>query len=146
MEFEIVKMKQEHLVEILKIEEELFPEPWTAEFFAYEIEQGDSLVAKELLTGEIIGYVCGWAVLDEYSITNVGVGKRYQKQGIAKKMITHLMQKKLTEKVVVFYLEVRETNIPAINLYRNIGFQTIAKRLKYYRNPVEDALVMKYQS
>ncbi|MBN2829328.1 MAG: ribosomal protein S18-alanine N-acetyltransferase [Candidatus Cloacimonetes bacterium] len=144
MEIEIVKMTFEHLPVILEIEKELFSEPWLEEYFKFEIEQGDSLTAFHKETGEIVGYICGWAVLDEFSITNVGVAKRFQKQGIAERMLELLLSRKVSEGVVVFYLEVRESNLPAINLYRKTGFTTIGKRLKYYRNPVEDAIVMKY--
>jgi ribosomal-protein-alanine N-acetyltransferase len=144
MEIEIVKMGFEHLEEILVIEKELFSEPWQEEYFKFEIEQGDSLTAISKETSRIVGYVCGWAVLDEFSITNVGVAKKYQKQGIAQQMLELLLSRKVAEGTLAFYLEVRESNLAAINLYRKMGFVTIGKRLKYYRHPVEDAIVMKY--
>ncbi len=143
MDIKIETMTGSHLQSILPIEEKLFSEPWKEEFFKYEIEQGDSLVA--LIDGILVGYVCGFSVLDEYSISNVGVSKDYQRNGIAFKLLKHLMDKKIKEGIVVFYLEVRESNLSAINLYRKLGFRTIGKRMKYYTSPIEDAVVMKYE-
>ncbi len=143
MEIQIKQMREEHLKDILPIEAELFTEPWQTEFFNFEIKQGDSIVAYN--EGKLVGYVCGFAVLDEFSISNVGVSKRIQRHGVAYKMLKHLIDKKISDGTIVFYLEVRESNISAINLYRKLGFGTIGKRRNYYKHPLEDAIVMKYE-
>jgi len=91
---------------------------------------------------EPIGFFCGYKVLDEFSINNVGIRKKYQKQGWATKLIKQIVNAQAKLGIKSFFLEVRESNLAAINLYRKCGFCQIGMRKNYYHSPQEHAIIM----
>jgi [ribosomal protein S18]-alanine N-acetyltransferase len=143
-QYTIRKMTAEDLVEVLEIEISLFPDPWTEEFFVEEFERHDAFVLENNLTMELAGYLCGWHVLDEFMITNIGIRKNLQSTGLGEFLMSEVLNQKTDSGVIYYYLEVRESNKPAINLYKKLGFGIIGKRLNYYQHPEENALVMSF--
>jgi ribosomal-protein-alanine N-acetyltransferase len=79
----------------------------------------------------------------EIDIVDVFVEETHRKQGIASKLLSELMAK-YPEHVI--FLEVRQSNIPAINLYLKFGFEQFSVRKKYYTNPTEDAYALRVKS
>jgi ribosomal-protein-alanine N-acetyltransferase len=73
---------------------------------------------------------------------NIATHPAYRKKGYASQLITHALAYFKDNNVTDFYLEVREGNMGAINLYTQYGFEMIGKRRKYYTETNEDALVM----
>ena len=89
-----------------------------------------------------VGYCGIYLSLDEGEITNVAVRPECRKQGIADAILdTAFMeaQKRGAEKI---YLEVRQSNIPAQQLYEKHGFESCGLRKNFYRKPTEHAIVM----
>jgi ribosomal-protein-alanine N-acetyltransferase len=80
---------------------------------------------------------------EEGEILNLAVLPRDRRQGIARRLLATGLEALLTEGVREAYLEVRESNEPAITLYRSAGFRPVGLRPDYYRNPPEDALVLR---
>ena len=74
---------------------------------------------------------------------NIAVAPEYRKQGIGKALIEALMEYLRQKKVIALLLEVRVSNASAIALYQKMGFEQVGRRPKYYRNPREDALIMR---
>jgi ribosomal-protein-alanine N-acetyltransferase len=72
------------------------------------------------------------------------VKSSFRKQGIAANLVTYILEK-LKNKVKTCYLEVRVSNLPAINLYKKFGFKICNLRKNYYLLPKEDALIMKLE-
>jgi [ribosomal protein S18]-alanine N-acetyltransferase len=142
--FTIRRMTSDDLVEVMEIEASLFPDPWTEEFFSEEFEHHDAYVLESNQTSELAGYLCGWHVLDEFMITNIGIRKDLQCTGLGEYLLREVLTKKSDIGVIYCYLEVRESNQPAINLYKKLGFGIIGKRLNYYQHPEENALVMSF--
>ena len=142
METEIRKMKESDLVNILEIEKELFSNPWSQKMFLQEIEKQDAFVLEDVTKKEISGYICGWEVHDEYHITNLGISEKYQRKGLATRLTKFLIKKKIEKGFRDFFLEVRKSNIPALDFYKKLGFKIIATRKNYYKKPVEDAIIM----
>ena len=81
-------------------------------------------------------------VLDECEILKIAVGMPYRRKGIGEKLLTTVMKKASETGARLFYLEVRESNQPAINLYRKLGFTETGRRDAYYSRPVENAVLM----
>jgi len=79
---------------------------------------------------------------DEYEILNLAVDPRARRHGVARQ----LLQNELTEHHGVWFLEVRESNFEAVQLYESLGFRRIGRRSGYYQNPPEPGLVMKFDS
>lgn len=140
--YRIRNMTVADLQEVMEIESTLFPDPWDEVFFLEEVERHDAFVMEDTITSELAGYLCGWHVLDEFMITNIGVKKELQKQGLGELLLRYIIGLKGETGVIYFYLEVRESNLPAIRLYERLGFGMIGKRVDYYQHPVENALVM----
>jgi ribosomal-protein-alanine N-acetyltransferase len=76
----------------------------------------------------------------EIDIVDIFVDEKFRRQGVASELLTELFDKYPDH---VIFLEVRQSNIPAINLYRKFGFEQFNIRKNYYKNPTEDALAMK---
>jgi ribosomal-protein-alanine N-acetyltransferase len=98
-----------------------------------------------LLDGaKIIGYALMMMVLDEAHLLNLSVAKVYQKQGLGRLLLEHMIAIAKKHDAANMFLEVRPSNISAIALYENIGFNEMAVRRGYYpaHNGREDAVLM----
>lgn len=144
MEITIQKMNKEHLKQILLIEKELFNEPWEANMFNEEIDKHRSWVALDELN-QVLGYVTGWLIADQFSLNNIGVSTKFQRKKIATKLMEHVIFKLTQLNCSDIYLEVRKSNKGAIQLYEKFNFIIVGERKNYYQNPAEDALIMKLE-
>lgn len=143
MRFQIRMMTQSDLPEILRLERELFSEPWSEQMFKEDIDKEDSYVLINSSPEEKIdAYICGWRILDEYHITNFGVKSCCQRTGLGSVLLDQTISNLKKSGCTKFYLEVRQSNIPAIKLYLKFGFRIIGIRKRYYDNPPEAALIM----
>lgn len=125
-----------------EISRECFSEPWGVNSFksAYESE-GAVLLAAETSEGIVCGFLTASTVLDEVNIEDVAVCEGYRQRGAAKGLLTELLR--CTEKNFArINLEVRESNFPAINLYKKFGFEPVGLRKDFYRDPRENAVLM----
>lgn len=139
---EVIRMSEEHVAEVSRIESETFSMPWSAESFLEMItcEYALYLVAKD--QDKILG-CCGIRNLcGDGEITNVVVRKECRHQGIGYMMLTELMKQSRQMGVRSYTLEVRQSNMAAIRLYERLGFITEGIRKNFYEKPTEDALIM----
>lgn len=138
----IRRATKEDIEGLYALEQDTFSVPWSREAITQEFSNDVAtyLVAEE--AGKIIGYVGVWCVLDEGQITNVAVHKSYRRCGIGRALITNLIELGKVRQLLSLLLEVRRSNIPAQELYRNCGFQEIGTRKNYYTKPTEDAVLM----
>jgi len=150
------KVTKSDIPQIMEIELELFADPWSPEIFQEELENSN-IFTKEIngisfsckhnylleYQEQVLGFVLGWAICDEYSIMNIGVRKKYQKQGLGSFLLSKVIEKAIELECFTIYLDVRKSNFPAIKLYEKFKFEKIGLRKHYYQNPFEDAVVMK---
>lgn len=130
-----------------EISQECFSEPWGVNSFKSAFEsEGAVLLAVETSDGTVCGFLTASTVLDEVNIEDVAVREGYRQRGAAKGLLTELLRR--TEKSFArINLEVRESNFPAINLYKKFGFEPVGLRRDFYRDPRENAVLMtKYLS
>ena len=130
---------------VIDLEKELFTEPWSKMMFMEEINSNGSYVLYETEDRSIVGYICGWRVMDEFHITNLAVKKEYQQKGLGSELIRHIIDHMTDQGLRKFYLEVRQSNVPALTLYVKFGFNVTGIRKDYYKNPLEDAILMMWQ-
>ena len=144
MNYEIRRMSIEDIPLVMELEKEFFSEPWSVNMFLEEIINHESFIL--VLEKELIGYICGWEFSNEYRITNLCISKKYHRQGWAEKLVRFIITEIEKKNIYNFFLEVRKSNLPAIKLYEKLKFIQIGIRKLYYKNPEEDAVIMKYES
>lgn len=136
-------MVESDLDAIMEIEPHIYSHPWSRGNFSDSLVSGYS--AWVLLdSAKIIGYALMMMVLDEAHLLNLSVAKAYQKQGLGRLLLEHMIAIAKKHAAANMFLEVRPSNISAIALYENIGFNEMAIRRGYYpaHNGREDAVLM----
>lgn len=142
-QYQFRPMAEADLDAIMEIEPHIYSHPWSRGNFSDSLVSGYS--AWVLLDGaKIIGYALMMMVLDEAHLLNLSVAKAYQKQGLGRLLLEHMIAIAKKHAAANMFLEVRPSNISAIALYENIGFNEMAVRRGYYpaHNGREDAVLM----
>jgi ribosomal-protein-alanine N-acetyltransferase len=142
-QYDFRPMRMDDLDTIMLIEPQIYPYPWTRGNFSDSLNSGYSawvLMHNE----EIIGYSLMMMVLDEAHLLNLSIAKTYQKQGLGRTLLEHMVDIAKNNQMANMFLEVRQSNISAITLYENMGFNEMAIRRNYYpaTNGREDAILM----
>lgn len=136
-------MKPEHITQVLSIEFNSFPIPWSYQAFMFEVTENDFafyIVAQ--INKKVVGYTGMWIVLDEAHITNVAVHPEYRGCGIGRALMKELLKRAAVMGAVKITLEVRVSNNVAKDLYKSLGFVDVGVRKKYYSDNNEDAIIM----
>lgn len=142
MAWTIREMSARDIAEVKAIEEQSFPDPWTANMFREELPQelSCSMVAVEAGIG-VVGYLVGRKYPDEWHLLNLAVASNCRRQGIGSSLLAQFIAAAdVAEKAVL--LEVRPGNTEAISLYAAHGFSPLGIRPCYYPSTGENALVM----
>ena len=138
MDLEIVKATSDDVADIKKIEDECFSVPWSEKSIEESLKNPCSHFYIAKVNNEAAGYIGVQIFSGEGYVTNVATLPEYRKQGIARV----LMERALENEMDFLTLEVRKSNLPAISLYRKLGFEEVGIRPKFYREPNEDAVLM----
>ena len=92
---------------------------------------------------EVVGYVIARAAADEGEILNLAVAPAQQRHGVGRLLAQQALEDLAARGARSVYLEVRESNAAARRLYEGLGFEAVARRPNYYRQPSEAALVLR---
>lgn len=130
------------LNEVLLIEECSFRPPWSRSTFLSELEEEDRYYVVAEAEGKVIGYAGFYYFFEEGHITTMAVAPNWRRQGIGKLLLNHLIEKAKEIGLKELSLEVRESNQIARKMYQKFGFKMVARRKKYYVQPIEDAIIM----
>lgn len=141
----IEKMVEKHLSQIAELEKTCFSTPWSENALREEISNEHARFFVALCEGQVAGYIGAHNIVGEVYITNVAVFPQFRRQGIAEALIKNLVDISQAEKAEFITLEVRKSNMGAINLYTKMGFKEVGSRKNFYENPREDALLMTYR-
>jgi len=125
--------------------------PWTASDYTSELSRPDSIFLKSSISdipcsGFILGRMIPGIVQNvglDAEIYNIGVHPDCQREGIGSKLIDSFLEECRNRSVQSVWLEVRSGNYVAISFYSEHLFEVIAVRRSFYRNPIEDAIVMR---
>jgi ribosomal-protein-alanine N-acetyltransferase len=130
--------------EVVAIERAAFSDPWSRSAFAGLLGDNRVLFAvAELPDGAIAGYVVAWFVADEGEIANLAVTAEARRRRLGAALLDEAIRAARERDVTSIYLEVRDSNAAARALYASRGFVEVGRRRRYYRKPVEDALVLR---
>ena len=140
---QIKQMTDAHVAQIAALEKLCFSDPWSENSVASELNNPLSLWLVALDGETVAGYVGSQSVLDGADMMNIAVHPDYRRQGVARELVAELTDALAEKGVKILALEVRQSNAPAIALYEQLGFQQVGLRPNYYRNPRENALIMR---
>ncbi|MFC7366751.1 MULTISPECIES: ribosomal protein S18-alanine N-acetyltransferase [Bhargavaea] len=128
---------------VYRVETDAFSSPWTMEAFEQEMLNNEYAYYLLAMDGEeIVGYCGAWLILDECHITNVAVLSSYRGHGIGEALMREVMRRTAGKGARTMTLEARVSNVPALGLYRKLGFKEGGIRRGYYTDNGEDAIVM----
>ena len=139
----IERMTDAHVAAIAEIERLCFNDPWSERSIASELNNRLSLWLVALEGDRVAGYVGSQSVLGETDMMNIAVHPDYRRQGIAEALVVSLVEALKEKGNHSLMLEVRISNEPARKLYEKLGFTQVGLRKNYYRNPREDACILR---
>lgn len=143
MMLEIIEMKEEHIDDVLAVEEICFHIPWTRADFQREVNDNKMAIYRvAVVNGKIVGYAGMWHVVNEGQITNVAVLPEYRRYGIGKAIMEEFIKIAQDYEMIGITLEVKISNLPAQKLYTKFGFKPEGFRKNYYKDTNEDAIIM----
>jgi ribosomal-protein-alanine N-acetyltransferase len=142
-QYKLRPMRMNDLDLIMIIEPQIYPYPWTRGNFVDSLNSGYCAWVLEE-NEKIIGYALMMLVLDEAHLLNLSIGKSNQKKGLGRYLLEHMVDIAKNNQMAHMFLEVRHSNISAVALYENMGFNEMAIRRGYYpaANGREDAILM----
>jgi [ribosomal protein S18]-alanine N-acetyltransferase len=144
LEITICPMTESDLEQILSIESRSFPHPWLRQHFIDELNSPFAFPLSAFNhSGLLVGYICPMLLLDEGHIMNVAVDPDLRGCGVGRMLVQRVLDDCSDAGASFVSLEVRESNLSAISLYRKMGFVEVGKRKRYYENG-EDALMMEH--
>lgn len=117
--------------------------PWSEKTFASN--QGERFINLRLdVDGQMVAFAITQVVLDEASLFNIAVDPAFQRRGFGRQLLQHLIDELIKRDVMTLWLEVRASNLPAIALYEQLGFNQVSRRPNYYPTASgrEDAILM----
>lgn len=143
LEVVIGPMRRRHLRGVLRIEQQVYPRPWSMGLFMSELGYGDSRVYVVARIGStVVGYGGLMLVAEDGHITTLAVDPRWHRHGIGTRLLHTLASAGVERGAQHLTLEVRVGNDAAQGLYRAFGFAPAGVRKGYYVETNEDALIM----
>ena len=140
---EYVLMNADHVPQVAQLEKECFHDPWSENSIASELKNPLSLWLVAVDGQQVAGYVGSQSVMGEADMMNIAVSAKFRRMGIAQELVERLVALLREKDVCSLTLEVRASNEPAKALYGKLGFSQVGRRPNYYRNPKEDALILR---
>ena len=139
----IAPMRTKDLRGVLRIEESVFPQPWSHRLFVEELSQRTSRAYRAAWLGRtIVGFAGQMFIDDESHVNNIAVDPSWQGRGLGAVILADLVRTALERGARHLTLEVRVGNEPAIALYQRFGMAPVGVRRNYYPETGDDALIM----
>lgn len=128
---------------LARIERRCFSDPWSERGILESIQSETTIaLVAENAEGEL-GYLMARLSGEEGEILNLAVLPGHRRRGLGRRLLEQGLALLIGRGVREAYLEVRESNLAARDLYLGFGFRPVGMRPHYYRNPAEDALVLR---
>lgn len=140
------EMSDANLDGVLSIENEVYPFPWPRQTFVSSMGEGYECWVAYDSHDRMVGYFVLMKVVDEAHLLTIAVSGKLHGYGIGRKLMAHLIDMAREKmNVASLLLEVRPSNLRALDLYERYGFREIGRRKNYYQASLtrEDAIVMR---
>ena len=143
LEVRITTMRRRHLRSVLRIENEVYPRPWSLGLFMSELAIRNGRIYLVARVGaSVVGYAGMLFSIDDGHVTTIAVDPLWHRGKIGTRLLLHLLRRGIADGAKNFTLEVRMSNDGAQALYRRFGFVPAGVRKGYYIETNEDAMVM----
>lgn len=145
--YHLREMRPSDIGQVMVIEHVVFPTPWKASAYEYEVTRNRLAHYQVLLArvgdqpGRLIGYAGTWTLADELHISTIAVGRAWQGKGLGELLLLNMLILAYRLPVTLVTLEVRRSNRVAQSLYEKYRFEVVGERRRYYESR-EDALIM----
>ena len=139
-------MQLSDVEEVCCIESESYRHPWT-EFIFKRVVQGEFYCLVIVDGKQLCGYSISLILDSECHLLNLCIGSRFRRQGLANQLFDFLFQHLQNREAKLINLEVRSSNVAAIELYKGLGFNKVGIRENYYPSEIgtnsrEDAILL----
>jgi [ribosomal protein S18]-alanine N-acetyltransferase len=136
-------MRRRHVRAVLRIEQQVYPRPWSASLFHSELALRSTRAYFVARIGrDVVGYAGLMMTLDDGHVTTIAVDPKWHRHKIGSRLLVVLAREAIARGAVSLTLEVRMSNEGAQEMYRQFGFCPVGVRKNYYQEVNEDALVM----
>lgn len=147
MTLQVIPLDKNNINSILPIENESFVIPWSYDNYLAELTSNPyayyfMLVSKE--TKEVLGFMGFYIMFEQAQISKIAIAKKYRGLKLSKLLMLEAIKRITLASCENITLEVRVSNVIAINLYQSMGFKTINVRKKYYQDGEDAYLMIKY--
>lgn len=142
-DYRIVPMTMQHTAAVAKLEKLCFSDPWSEASVQSEVNNPLSCWLVAIDGSKVIGYIGSQTAAGESDMMNLAVAPDHRGKGIGASLVNALITELLKRGSSALFLEVRESNLPAIKLYEKLLFQKIGVRPNYYFHPRENAVIMR---
>ena len=137
------KMTVDDIPAVIDLDQKSFSLPWPERSFRFELTDNPASrcwVAD--LDGKIVGMIVVWLIIEEAHVATVATHPDYRRQGIGKRLLAYALRHMIPDGARSSFLEVRESNLAAQEMYRKFGYEVTGRRRRYYRDNDEDAILM----
>lgn len=148
MAFKLRRMRRADVTEVFALEQRIFPTPWTQKSYEFELERNPASEQWVIEAGgeegesQVVAYSVCWMLGEEMHIANIAVAPRFRRRGLGRRLLAHVLNRAAEKGLQSATLEVRAGNQAAQALYARFGFVEIGRRLRYYSDNHEDALLL----
>ena len=139
---EIRIAKEQEIEEIARLEQEIFPDPWSLTALRDTWNQKQAQILGGWLDGQMAGYVIVYFAADESEIARIAVDEKFRRQGVAGALLDEMERVLAGKGIARLMLDVRKSNAAALRFYLSRGFKEDGVRKNFYTNPIEDAILM----
>jgi ribosomal-protein-alanine N-acetyltransferase len=141
-EIKIREMREEDMKNLLEIEKDVFPNPWSYDMFYSHFLSDSCIKIVAVLSGNYVGYLIGCKEDSKFHLRNIAVSREYWRKGFGTKLLSYLLERlKENPRINSCHLEHRVSNEAAFELYKSLGFTFKGVKKDYYKKD-EDAVVM----
>ena len=143
----IRRMTLDDLPQVVAIDQISFSLPWPARSFHFELTDNEASRCWVVeFDNRVIAMLVGWFIIDEIHIATIATHPDFRRQGIAEKLLALVLQTARGEGALTSFLEVRESNLAAQEMYRKFGYVVSGRREHYYNDNGEAAILMTLES
>ena len=143
----IRKMTVDDIPAVVDLDQKSFSLPWPERSFRFELTDNPASrcwVAE--LDGKVVGMIVVWLIVDEAHVATLATHPDYRRRGIGRRLLAHALRHIMEDGARSSFLEVRESNLAAQEMYREFGYEVTGRRRRYYRDNDEDAILMSLDS